>query len=188
MAKYITKQLPFVPEEIENAVGSIVSANAEFDWDAEYVTNLPSVGEGRNHDAILFNKDIVITIEAKADETLGNLIAEEIKTASVNKLNRISSMLGYIFKDGFKDYLNLRYQLLTASVGTILEAQNKNCKTAVLIVLVFKSNCKVTEEKVTANHKDVEAFLNATKVYKENGLYVVPNTTDIKLYFQEIVI
>ena len=188
LAKYITKQLPFVPAEIENAVGSIVSANAEFDWDAEYVTNLPGIGEGRNHDGILFNKDIVITIEAKADETLGNLIAEEIKTASVNKLHRISSMLEYIFKGGFKDYQNLRYQLLTASVGSILEAQNKKCKTAVLIVLVFKSNGKVTEEKVTANHKDVEAFLNATKAYKENGLYVIPNNTDIKLYFKEIIL
>ena len=188
LAKYITKQLPFVPVEIENAVGSIVSANAEFDWDAEYVTNLPGIGEGRNHDAILFNKDIVITIEAKADETLGDLIEEEIKAASVNKLHRISSLLGYIFKGGFKDYKNLRYQLLTASVGTILEAQNKNCRTAVLIVLVFKSNGKVTEEKITANHKDVEAFLNATKAYEENGLYVIPNTTDIKLYFKEIVL
>lgn len=97
-------------------------------------------------------------------------------------------MLEYIFKGGFKDYQKLRHQLLTASVGTILEAQNKNCKAAVLIVLVFKSNGKVTEEKITANHKDVEAFLNDTKAYEENGLYVIPNTTDIKLYFKEIVI
>lgn len=188
LAKYMTRQLPLVPVEIENAVNSIVPASAKFDWDAEYVTNLPCTGEGRNHDAILYNEDIVITIEAKADETLGNLIDEEIKTASVNKLQRISSLLGYIFKGGFKDYQKLRYQLLTASVGTILEAQNKKCKTAVLIVLVFKSNGKVTEEKVTSNHKDVEAFLNATKAYEENGLYVIPNHTDIKLYFKEIVV
>ena len=188
LAKYITESLPLVPKEIENAISPIISVNAEFDWDAEYVTNLPGIGEGRNHDAILFNKDIVITIEAKADETLGNLIKEEIKTASVNKLHRISGMLDYIFKGGDKDYQNLRYQLLTASVGTILEAQNKKCKIAVLIVLVFKSNGKVEEEKVAANHKDVEAFLNATKAVKENGLYVIPNNTEIKLYFKEIVI
>ena len=188
LAKYMTGKLPSVPAEIENTLKMIVPAQSEFDWDAEYVTNLPCIGEGRNHDAILFNKDIVITIEAKADETLGNLIEEEIKTASVNKLHRISSMLEYIFKGGFKDYQKLRYQLLTASVGTILEAQNKNCKTAVLIILVFKSNGKVTEEKITANHKDVEAFLIATKAYEENGLYVIPNNTNIKLYFKEIVI
>ena len=189
LAKYMTKNLPSVPAEIENAIKTIVPAKAEFEWDAEYVTKLPGTGEGRNHDAILFiDKNIVITIEAKADESLGNLIDEEIENASVNKLYRISSLLGYIFKGGFKNYKKLRYQLLTASVGTILEAQKKNCKTAVLIVLVFKSNGKVTEEKVTANHKDVVAFLNATNAYVENGLFVIPNNTDIKLYFKEIVI
>ncbi len=188
LAKYMTLRLPFVPTEIEKAVNAIVPADAEFEWDAEYVTNLPGVGEGRNHDAILFNKDIVITIEAKADETLGNLIEEEIKNASVNKLYRISNLLEYLFKGGFKNYQNLRYQLLTASVGTLLEAKNKNCNTAVLIVLVFKSNGNVTEEKVAANHSDVEAFLKATEAYEENGLYVIPNNTDIKLYFKEIEI
>lgn len=188
LAKYITDNLPFVPAEIEKTLKPIVSDDAEFEWDAEYVTNLPGKGEGRNHDAVLFNDDIVITIEAKADETLGNLIKEEIENASVNKLDRIGSMLKYIFKDGFKKYHNLRYQLLTASVGTLLEAKNKGCNTAVLIVLVFKSYGKVTEEKVAANHKDVEAFLNATEAYEENGSYVIPNNTDIKLYFKEIVI
>ncbi|MBE6727849.1 MAG: hypothetical protein E7562_04285 [Ruminococcaceae bacterium] len=188
LAKYITKSLPNVPAEIEKAINTIVPADAEFDWDAEYVTSLPGYGEGRNHDAILFNDDIVITIEAKADETLGDFIGEEIKNASVNKLYRISNLLEYIFKGGFKNYQNLRYQLLTASVGTLLEAQKNDCDTAVLIVLVFKSNGKVTEEKVASNHRDVEAFLNATGAYEENGLYIVPNNTDIKLYFKEIVL
>ena len=188
LAKYMTKNFPSVPAEIENAIKTIVFANAEFDWDAEYVTKLPGRGEGRNHDAILFNNDIVITIEAKADETLGNLIEDEIKNASVNKLHRITSLLEHIFKGGFKDYQKLRYQLLTASVGTMLEAQNKKCKTAVLIVLVFKSNGKVTEENLAANHKDIEAFLGAANAYEESGFFVIPNNTDIKLYFKEIVI
>lgn len=188
LAGYITASLPFVPAEIENSLNKILPVNAEFDWDAEYVTNLPGTGEGRNHDAIFFNNDIVITIEAKADETLGNLIEKELENASVNKLCRIGSLLKYIFKDGFKDYRNLRYQLLTASVGTILEAENKNCKTAMMIVLVFKSNGNVDEEKINSNHKDIEAFLDATKAYEENGLYVIPNNTDVKLYFKEIII
>lgn len=188
LAKYITKNLYSVPAEIESALKAIVSSKSEFDWDAEYVTQLPGIGEGRNHDAILYNKDIVITIEAKADETLGNLIEDEIKNASVNKLYRITSLLEHIFKGGFKNYQKLRYQLLTASVGTILEAQNQKCKTAVLLVLVFKSNGDVKEENLIANHKDIEAFLSATNAYVENGLFVIPNNTDIKLYFKEIVI
>lgn len=189
LEKYMTRNLPSVPAEIESVLKPIVSSKSEFDWDAESVTQLPGIGEGRNHDAILFiNENIVITIEAKADETLGNLIEDEIKNASVNKLYRITSLLEYIFKGGFKNYHKLRYQLLTASVGTILEAQNKKCKTAVLLVLVFKSNGDVKEENLIANHKDIEAFLSATNAYNENGLFVIPNNTDIKLYFKEIVI
>ena len=188
LAKYITKNLPLVPAELEEAISKVVPADAEFDWDAEYVTALPGAGEGRNHDAVLYNEDIVITIEAKADETLGNLIGEELKNASVNKLNRISKLLEYIFEGSFKDYQNLRYQLLTASVGTLLEAKKQNLATAVMTVLVFKTNGDVIEEKLASNHKDIEEFLTAVGAYEENGLYVIPNNTDIKLYFKEIII
>ena len=64
----------------------------------------------------------------------------------------------------------------------------ESCFTSVLIIEIIENSHKVTKEKITANHKDVEAFLNATKAYEENGLYVIPNNTNIKLYFKEIVI
>jgi hypothetical protein len=193
LAKYITESLPAVPAEIESVLKTIVPMDATFDWDAEYVTPLPGKGEGRNHDGILYGDDIVVTIEAKADETLGNLIEEEMNTASVNKLYRISKMLGYLFDGGFKKYSKLRYQLLTASVGTIIEAERRkaDCKeldTAVLFVLVFKTNGDISEEKLISNHKDIENFLEATKAYDEDGFKVIPNNTGIKLYFKEIIL
>lgn len=188
LAKYMVNSLPSVPQEVETALQTLVPADAEFDWDAEYVTSLPGTGEGRNHDVILYNQDIVVTIEAKADETLGNLIKEEISGASVNKLYRISKLLDCLFQGGFKDYPELRYQLLTAAVGTLLETEKRGCKSAVMLVLVFESNGKVSDEKVLANHKDVEAFLHAANACKENNLYVIPNNMGIQLYFKEIVI
>ena len=57
-----------------------------------------------------------------------------------------------------------------------------------MLVLVFESNGKVSNEKVLANHKDVEAFLHAANACKENNLYVIPNNMGIQLYFKEIVI
>lgn len=188
LANYITKHLPSVPKEIENAVKPLVSQNTKFDWDAEYVTALPGQGEGRNHDAILFDDDIVITIEAKADEPLGNLIKDEMQKSSVNKLVRISALLNYIFKGNFAEYKNLRYQLLTASVGTILEAQKRNVSKAVLLILVFKTNGNISDKKLTENHQNIIDFLKATDAYDENGLMVIPNNTDVKLYFKEIVV
>jgi hypothetical protein len=188
LAKYVTKNLPYVPIEIENALKTLIPKNVMFEWDAEYVTDLPGKGEGRNHDAIFYNSDIVVTIEAKADETFGNLIGEELHNASVNKLHRISEMLRCIFKGGFKEYGKLRYQLLTASVGTILEAQTRDIDTAVLLIVVFKSNGNIEEDKLAKNHGDIEIFLEAAGAYEENGFMVIPNKTGIKLYFKEIII
>lgn len=188
LAEYITTNLPQVPIEIEKALSSIVDTNAVFDWDAEYVTALPGRGEGRNHDAVFFNEDILVSIEAKVDEPLGDLISEQIKGATVNKLHRISEMLGFIFKDGFSEYGNLRYQLLTASVGTLLEAKERKVEKAVLLVLIFKTEGESDDEKLKGNSNDIAQFLKATNAKDEDGLKVIPNNTDIKLYFKEIVI
>lgn len=187
-AKYLTGAYPSVPMELEAALTAIIAKDTRFNWDAEYVTELPGKGEGRNHDGILYNDDIVVTIEAKADETLGNLIEEEMKDASVNKLNRIAQLLNLIFKGNFKKYQKLRYQLLTASAGTILEAKKRNLDTAVLFVLVFKTTGDVEEVKLASNHQDVLSFLEAANAYDEKGLKVIPNNTGIKLYFKEIVV
>ena len=184
----MTNNFPDVPVEIENILQNFVSVNATFDWDAEYVTPLPKKGEGRNHDAILYNDDILVTVEAKADETLGKLIGEEMQKASINKLSRISMLLEYLFEDGFNQYHNLRYQLLTAAVGTILEAKRKNIDTAVMLVLVFKTNGDITEEKIASNHKDIENFFAATNAIDENGLKLIPNKANINLYFKEIIL
>ena len=188
LAKYMTNAFPIIPAEIENILQNFVSVYATFDWDAEYVTLLPKKGEGRNHDAILYNDDILVTVEAKADETLGKLIGEEMQKASINKLSRISMLLEYLFEDGFNQYHNLRYQLLTAAVGTILEAKRKNIDTAVMLVLVFKTNGDITEEKIASNHKDIENFFAATNAIDENGLKLFPNTANINLYFKEIIL
>lgn len=188
LAKYMTGAFPAVPAEIEDALKTLVPGNATFDWDAEYVTPLPGKGEGRNHDGILYNRDVVVTIEAKADETLGNLVEDELQNASVNKLGRVCKLLEYLFAEGFKNYRKLRYQLLTASVGTLLEAERKNLKAAVMLVLVFKTNGDVMEDKLEANHQDIVNFLEAAKAYEEKGFQVIPNNTGIKLYFKEIII
>lgn len=188
LAKYITNALPSMPLELEDILKNFVDEDAVFDWDAEYVTQLPGAGEGRNHDAILYNDDIVVCIEAKADETLGNLVGEEMKRASVNKLSRLCSLLKILFKDGFKDYADLRYQLITASTGTIIEAQKRGTKNAILLVVVFKSKDHTTKEKLENNNMDIQKFLSATNAVDFNSLKVIPNNTDVNLYFGKIEI
>jgi hypothetical protein len=82
----------------------------------------------------------------------------------------------------------LRYKLLTASVGTILEAEKRGIDTAVFVVLVFESTGNIVSAKQSANHQDIEHFLKAVNAFDENGLVRIPNTAGVKLYFQEIII
>ena len=188
LAKYVTSVLPDVPREIEEVLKKFVSQDSVFDWDAEYVTELPGSGEGRNHDAVLFNDDVVVCVEAKADETLGNLIGDELNCASINKLDRICCLLKMFFKDGFKQYADLRYQLLTASSGTVLEAKKRGVETAILLIIVFRSEKHTTKEKLENNDMDIKKFLTATNAIDYKGLKRIPNNTGIDLYFDKIVI
>lgn len=187
LARYVTSAMPNMPREIEEVLEFFVSPSSVFDWDAEYVTKLPGSGEGRNHDAIFYNNDIVC-VEAKADETLGNLISDELNNASINKLSRICCLLKMLFKGGFKQYAGLRYQLLTASTGTILEAQKRGVDKAILFVIVFRSPKYTTKEKIDSNDKDIQYFFSATKAIDYKNLKKIPNNTGIDLYFGEIVI
>lgn len=188
LAKYVTNALPNMPREIEEVLGCFVNRDSVFDWDAEAVTDLPGSGEGRNHDAIFFNNDVVVCVEAKADESLGNLIGDELKGASINKLNRISCLLKMLFKDSFNQYADLRYQLLTASTGTILEAQNKGVNTAIFLVIIFSSKKNTTKAKLDNNDMDIQKFLTATNAVDYKNLKRIPNNTGIDLYFGKIVI
>ena len=197
LARYMTANYPAVPKEIEDSLSFFVGKNACFDWAAEYVTDfLPfglGKGEGRNHDAFMFNSDIVVGIEGKADESLGSqLIGDALENASVNKKQRINGLIQMLFGDVPENHKNIRYQLVTASAATLLEATKKNVKKAILMVIVFKKNGYYSEEKIASNNADIQNFLNDISA-KENGeYYIIPTAygkeNNIDLYFKHIEI
>ena len=207
LAEYLTGNFPDMPKYIEDALLNFTNKNAEFDWSAEYVTNLTPFGlgrgEGRNHDAFLWNSDVVVGIEGKADESLGSeRIRDALKTESANKLHRIQGMIEMMFGSKPEAHGDIRYQLVTASVATLLEAAKRNVKNALLLVIVFKkpgyyseNGVKKTyysEKKIQNNNKDIEAFLKETKATEQNGIYSIPTAygkeTGIDLYFKKIEI
>ena len=207
LADYMTKKLPNMPEEIAEVLLNFTNKNAEFDWSAEYVTNLTPFGlgrgEGRNHDAFLWNSDVVVGIEGKADEPLGSqTVNTALKTQSANKLHRIQGMIEMIFGGKPEAHGNIRYQLITASVATLLEATKRNVKNAVLLVIVFKkpgyyieNGVKKTyycEKNIQKNNEDIAVFLKETKAAEQNGMYLIPTSygkeAGINLNFKKIEI
>jgi len=196
LARYMTKNYPQLPTEIESILKEFVRDDSEFDWAAEYVTRFEPFGlgrgEGRNHDAFLYNGELVIGIEGKADEPLGSqLIGEALKDATPNKVQRINGMIQMLFGGTPEAHKDIRYQLVTAATATLLEATKKNVKKALLLVIVFNSS-KCSEEKLERNNKDIDNFLRDISAKNIGEHYIIPTRygeeTGVELFFKKIEI
>ena len=196
LARYMTKNYPQLPTEIESILKEFVRDDSEFDWAAEYVTRFEPFGlgrgEGRNHDAFLYNDELVIGIEGKADEPLGSqLIGEALKDATPNKVQRINGMIQMLFGGTPEAHKDIRYQLVTAATATLLEATKKNVKKALLLVIVFNSS-KCSEKKLERNNKDIDNFLRDISAKNIGEHYIIPTRygeeTGVELFFKKIEI
>lgn len=195
LARYMTANFPSVPAEIECLLSNFTDTDAEFDWNGEYVTDFEKYnlgrGEGRNHDAFMWNEDVVVGIEGKADESLGSqLIGEAIVGASENKMHRVRGMIKMLFDDVPENHKNIRYQLVTATTATLLEAKEHKVNNALILVLVFKKQGCFSEQKIVSNNDDIENFLLETSAVKCEKYYSIPTAfgkeNNINLYFKKI--
>jgi hypothetical protein len=197
LARYMTQNYPLLPQEMEDVLKNFVSVHSEFEWAAEYVTRFEPFGlgrgEGRNHDAFLYNDELVVGIEGKADEPFGSqLIGEALKSATFNKKQRIHGMMQMLFSGTPERHEHIRYQLVTATTATLLEATKKHVKKALLLVIVFKKLGCYSEEKVKSNDTDVDAFLKDISARKQGDYYIIPTPygkeIGIDLFFRKIEI
>ena len=201
LARYILHSYPNIPVEIENILTPFIGTDAFLDWKVEYETSFAHFGYGRgmgrNHDMVIYNDDIFVGVEAKADEPFGDkTIGEELQKASDNKKERIEKLIQLVLGDSVENHLDLRYQLLTACGGILLEAKDRGIPNAVLLVLVFlksgvdaQGNKYFEEEKRLRNNADWNHFLVQMNAQKSsNGYYEILTNNGIKLYAQKIEI
>lgn len=196
LARFLTQDYPNVPNILSEVLNQFTSDEAEFTWAGEHETSFAKHGlgrgTGRNHDAILFNNDIFVGIEAKADEPFGDkYLGEEFENASDNKKKRILGLSTMIFGDEVEKHTDLRYQLLTACGGTLLEAKEKGTPHALVLILVFKKEGFYSQENDSNNQQDLNTFLaEAGASLLENGCYAVPTSfgkqNGIDLYLKKI--
>jgi hypothetical protein len=138
----------------------------------ELVTPLPERGEGRNHDLWILGKtsreQVTICIEAKADEAFGNHTVAEYRNLALRRREqgistrapeRIEALLKMVGGDP-PVWDSVRYQLLTAICGTILQAQKDGSDLAVFLVHEFRTPL-TSEENLSRNKKDFELFVAA---------------------------
>ena len=138
----------------------------------EHVTPLVERGEGRNHDLLLLATGdagpVVISVEAKVDEpfgdeTIGEYWARARRSKDPTRApERIRALLQMVFgSEASADadpWSGLRYQLLTATAGTAIEAARAEAGLAVLVVHEFLTE-DIDSGKVDTNAKDLAKFV-----------------------------
>ena len=124
-------------------------------------------GEPRNHDLVILGhareQRVLIAVEAKADESFGKPIHEELELAKPNSKvpDRIGLLSLSIFGqpiDGDLGYL--RYQLLHGLAGTLIEAKKQQADIAVFVVHEFISS-ETTPANVARNNADFTEFIRS---------------------------
>ena len=177
---------PEVPAELRTLLNSREKTrDIAFDrGEPERVTVFDDCGgEGRNADLVLWGHNragkVLVSIEAKADESFGEIAGEYVqKSTASNPRSRVPERFDLLCRGAFgvepdrPDVRALRYQLLTAIAGTLVEAQVYGADIATFIVHEFVGT--TDDKKVLANAADLDRFVRALS--KGNAGAVPPGT------------
>ena len=114
------------------------------------------------------NQSVFIGVEAKVDESFGGNTIKQYETAALKKSKnskvpaRIKGLKEYFPKAKDDEFQKLKYQLATATAGTLCAKTDKNSDFDyyVFMVLVFETNL-YNPKKGNKNRKAFELFLNA---------------------------
>lgn len=136
----------------------------------EHVTGLPESGEGRNHDLLLFGRQnglpVVLSVEAKVDETFGERLGRYWKRARRNGKSRaphrVENLLAAIFgaeaRPDESPWEELRYQLLTAVAGTAIEAARAGADIGIVVIHELHTSM-ASRRKLAKNAAALAEFL-----------------------------
>jgi len=190
---WFTSPVPVVPPEVAALLdshsltrGTVLSQA----W-PELKTPLPFPGESRNHDLVVLGEvrghPLLLTVEGKVDETMGPRVGTYWKksreTPRSRAWRRVDALLGAAFGPVASatdlPWRALPYQMLTALVGTAIEADKRSCAIAVVCVHEFITE-SATEDALNRNTVDFRAFLAALNQPKVSaGTLYGPFTVEV---------
>jgi len=174
---WLSVQPPALPRQITAALLTNSAFGAVTAWTAEPEARVPFdtlKGEPRNTDLLVHATDeygdLVLAIEAKADEPFGETVTDAMAAALERRVanhnsrgvERIVSLVQSLFGErsrGQQEVATLRYQLLTATAGALAAATRANASRVVMLVQEFRT-AKTTDEKHVENAKDLDAFVH----------------------------
>lgn len=168
------------PFELPPEISALLSSSGDFEGLKvdliEPEARLPFDGYNgpRNADLALRAVDlrgpVGVTVEAKADEKFGKTVSEVfadalevlVENPRSRRLARITELSQSLFRKKLEGHVSidqLRYQLLTATAGTLAHATNIGSSRAVLIIHEFvTSDTKISN--IEQNSTDLTAFVH----------------------------
>lgn len=187
-ARYMLSDNGQLPKELEDILKEYYVGETAILY-PEYLTGFGEyemTNRGpRHHDGLLVGKRYVVGIEAKADEALDNKYLSEYDGTKL----RYKNISMNLFNDGPNNHSDIRYQLCSGSMGTLIEAVEKQKEVAIFLVISFLSKDGVKKELVNRNRKDIESFKRAL-ISLGNDQYETPFSKkhNIKFFFKTIEI
>lgn len=180
-ARYMLSNNKNLPIEVDGALKDLTDCS-EFVLYPECLTSFYKYGMGqrgpRNHDGLLIGDDIVVGIEAKSDERFDAKYLSQYDSSK----QRYSQISKHIFGDGPENHTNIRYQLVSASMGTMIEALERKCEKAVLLIISFISKEKTNPKNIRKSKEDLLHFINSLKK-GEQGDFITPFSEKNKIKF-----
>ena len=132
LADYFLHYEGSVPPEIDNLLNDLNIKSTSFECIPEAETYFPvnrfNRNGPRNHDLLMIGEDVVIGLEAKATEDLDKDISVLLEKVSPTQKERYTNMCLDILGRDISQCGDIKYQLLSATLGTLLEAQKRNIK------------------------------------------------------------
>lgn len=190
LAGFLTRELPNVPYELLKILGKYSTID-DIVVAPEYVTDFKSKGfgsgEGRNHDSLIILNDSIIGIEAKADEGLDKYYSSINIDDTINHQLRYRGLYNALFDASIDG--KVRYQLVSASVGTIIEAIDRNKPNAVLLLITFLKDGCFNERKVKNNSKDINYFIQKFVKRRDGSLVAkIAVENNIDFFIEQVTI
>ena len=213
-ARYMTTANPGqMPEEIRRYLDGIGFNDRQFTCYPEEVTSFHgyNIGtrSGRHHDGLLVsdNDNCLVGIEAKVSESFDKSISKKIEEAKSNSdkgknmRDRIANSLKLVKRDFDRESLSdekigsLMYQLVSGTVGTIIEADKRNISRASFLIIEFVGEVEKEsnyESKVKNNKEAYDNYLDflglSGKGDSERYLNVNLKDKTIQIFFAKIQI
>ncbi len=205
-ARYMLSETNDLPNAVTQYLETIGFKGRECKCYPEQVTDFPSkfgTGSGRHHDALLISSQWLVGIEAKVSESFDAEIKDWLKAGEknndggANRRKRVQESLKLITGKNYSEadlkdarIEQLRYQLISATVGTIIEAQKKELKKACLLIIEFGGDVRKEAEfeaHIENNAGDYNRFLDFLQIGGKPDKDTYVTTADgINVWFKRI--